>query len=165
MSKQINTGRVSLDVREQKKVPKPGVKLKSNGHVDVEYMRNKEGQLVKGIFRYHELPGGALEFPFRKYKGDPVDMYNLVDGGVYSLPLSVAKHLNTNCAYKVYDYVQGDTDLIGGAAGVAATGQVDKSGKVMKVVSEIRRTSFQSLEFSDDIEFKDSPELVTVENT
>ena len=162
MSKQIvNTGRVSLDVREQKKVPKPGVKLKSNGHVDVEYMRAKENQLVKGIFRYHELPGGALEFPFRKYKGDPVDMYNLVDGGVYSLPLAVAKHLNSNCAYKVYDYVKGDTEMIGGSSNMS--GNVDNSGKVMRVTSEIRRTSFQSLEFSDDVDITDGPKLSVVE--
>jgi hypothetical protein len=118
-------------------------------------MRAKDNELVTGIFRYHELPGGALEFVFRKYKGDPVDKYTLIDGQVYTIPLGVAKHLNSNCAYPQYDYIKGEPNVT----------QVNTFGQnmFMKVTSWVRRCSFQSLELTDEVELEPKGEIVTVE--
>lgn len=151
----VNTGRVAMDIAIPQKQAKKGVKLLSNGKVDVEYMRAKDNELVTGIFRYHELPGGCLEFVFRKYKGDPVEKYNLYDGQVYTIPIGVAKHLNSNCSYPQYEYIKGEE----GVTKVETFGQ----NMFMKVTSWIRRCSFQSLELTDEHELELKPELIRVE--
>lgn len=92
----------------------------------------KDREMVRGIFRYHECPGGVMEFPFHKYKWDEMKTYSLKDGEVYELPRAVAKHLNTNCSYPTYNYKNN------------AAGQPE-----VTISERVRRTSFQSLEFVD----------------
>jgi hypothetical protein len=116
-------------------------------NINLKYQRDKERELVKGIFRFHEVPGGSMSFVYRAYKDDPVERFDLIDGQVYKLPLGVAKHLNKNGWYPVHAYA------------------TDENGKpLMKIGQKVRRFSFQSLEFVDidDITPDGSP-LVTVE--
>lgn len=92
----------------------------------------REREMVRGKFIFHEVPGGSMAFNFRKYKGDPLEKFDLTDGQIYTIPLGVAKHLNTNCAYPSYTYKN------------------DEAGRpVMGIGEKIRRCSFQSLEFVD----------------
>ena len=101
---------------------------------DIKTERERDKEKVRGIFRFHEVPGGTMSFVYKKYKGDPVEKFTLVDGEVYNIPLGVAKHLNKNCWYPVHDY------------------QVDDFGKFTnqyRVQKKVRRCSFQSLEFVD----------------
>jgi len=98
----------------------------------LQYQRDKDREKVRGIFRFHEVPGGTLSFCFKKYKGDPVERFDMVDGMTYSIPLGVAKHLNTNVCYPVHAYTLGE----GGTHAV-------------NVGKKVRRCSFQSLEFVD----------------
>lgn len=87
---------------------------------------------VKGIFRCHEVPGGSLKFSFKAFPGDPVETYNLEDGKIYTLPLMVAKHINTNCGYDIHQFV------------------MDADGT--PIVSKGRRQQryrFESLDFTD----------------
>lgn len=112
------------------------------------YQRDKERELVKGIFHFHEVPGGSMSFNFKKYKGDKVERYDLVDGQVYSIPLGVARHLNKNGSYPVHAHMQ------------------DESGKVhARIGQKVNRFSFQSLEFMDidDLPNK-ADEIVTIEH-
>jgi len=112
------------------------------------YQRDKERELVKGIFHFHEVPGGSMSFNFKKYKGDKVERYDLVDGQVYSIPLGVARHLNKNGSYPVHAHMQGE------------------DGKPhVKVGQKVNRFSFQSLEFMDidDLPNK-ADEIITVEH-
>jgi hypothetical protein len=119
-------------------VKKPEVK-KPN----LKYMREKDRELVKGIFRFHEVPGGTMSFSFKAYKEDPVENYTFMDGEVYTIPLGVAKHLNKNCWYPVHAYAQ------------------DADGKsTVKIGQKVRRVSFQSLEF---IDLSPVGDLLTVE--
>jgi len=114
---------------------------------NLKYQRDKEKELVKGIFRFHEVPGGTMSFFFRKYKGDQPERYKLKDGEVCSIPLAVAKHLNANGWYPVHSHA------------------VNADGKsIYKIGEKKRRFSFQSLEFIDPEDFStvDSG-LVTVE--
>lgn len=99
---------------------------------NLRYMRDKDRQKVKGIFRYHEVPGGVMGFVFKAYKEDKVESFKLRDGEVYELPLGVAKHLNKNCSYPEYAHLVSDTGM-----------PIETIGK------QIRRCSFQSLEFVD----------------
>lgn len=107
---------------------------------NINYQRDKDREVVKGIFKYYEAPGGVVEFFYKKYEGDKIERYSMIDGQVYSIPLGVAKHLNTNGWYPEYEDVPGEK-------------MVDSSGirrnKVMKIYKKIRRFGFQSLEFID----------------
>lgn len=95
-------------------------------------LRNKEREKVRGKFIFHEVPGGHIEFPFRKFKGDQIEIYKFTDGEIYTIPLGVARHLNNNCSYPSYTFKQ------------------DAQGRPqMGICEQIRRTSFQSLEFVD----------------
>jgi len=114
---------------------------------NLKYMRDKDRELVKGKFIFHEVPGGTLSFVFRKYKEDPTERYDLRDGEVYTLPLGVAKHLNKNCWYPVHAYLQED--------GAQATQRVGR---------KVRRCSFQSLEFVDIDDLMPESDIITVEN-
>jgi hypothetical protein len=113
--------------------------------------RDKDREKVRGIFRFHEVPGGTMTFVYKKYKGDPVEKFTLVDGEIYTIPLGVARHLNKNCWYPVHDY------------------QVDDMGRFVnqfRVSKKVRRCSFQSLEFvdSDDITPVGEATIYTAEN-
>lgn len=113
----------------------------------LKYQRDKDREMVKGIFHFYEVPGGSMSFNFKKYKGDPVERYDLVDGQVYTLPLGVAKHLNKNGSYPVHSHMK------------------DETGNVhMKVGQKVNRFGFQSLEFMDidDLPNK-ADKIVTVE--
>ena len=100
----------------------------------LENKRAEEQKMVRGIFRFHEVPGGQMDFVFRKYKGDKLEKYSMKDGEVYEVPLGVARHLNTNCWYPVY----GHSD--------ASKASVEESA-LMSIKEKVRRCSFQSLDF------------------
>lgn len=115
---------------------------------NLKWMRDRDREMVKGIFRFHEVPGGTMQFSFKAYKEDPVENFTLTDGSVYSIPLGVARHLNNNVKYPLHAYAQ------------------DAEGKnVIKVGQMIHRTSFQSLEFVDIEDLSQPADLVTIEHT
>ena len=99
---------------------------------DLHVQREKDRVMVRGKFIFHEVPGGNMGFIFRKYKGDALEKYNMNDGEIYTIPLGVAKHLNSNCSYPSYSY---KTNELG--------------QPVLSMAERIRRCSFQSLEFFD----------------
>jgi len=113
-----------------------------------KYMRDKNREMVKGIFRYYEVPGGVMSFVFKEFREDAVEKYTLYDGLIYSLPLGVAKHLNKNGWYPIHAFMQ------------------DENGAPhQKITRKVRRVGFQSLEFVDleDVSTGDAG-LITVEN-
>jgi hypothetical protein len=118
---------MEMDIKDTAPVKEKSVKPKG-----LEYQRAQDREIVRGIFHYYEVPGGCMSFVFHKYKGDPVERYDLLDGHQYSLPLGVAKHLNGNCNYPIHGYM------------------TDEHGKPsMRVNEKVHRTGFQSLEFID----------------
>lgn len=114
---------------------------------NARYLRDKDREIVRGIFRFHEVPGGTLSFSTKFHKDDPVEDWTLVDGQIHPLPLGVAKHLNKNVAYPIHGYMQGE------------------DGKpLMKIHQKVRRCSFQSLEFMDSDDLMPAADsLITVE--
>lgn len=107
-------------------------KEKTSPKQNLKFQREKDREMVRGIFRFHELPGGQMDFVFKKYKEDPIEKFSLKDGEIYTLPLGVAKHLNTNCWYPSYDYKKDENGM-----------------HVSRISEKVRRCSFQSLEFVD----------------
>ena len=99
---------------------------------EMRQAREKDHKMVKGIFRCYEPRGGSVTFSFKKYKGDEVLKYTLVDGDIYTIPLMVAKHLNQDCFYPVHSHV------------------LDANGNPsVEVGKKVQRCSFDSLEFQD----------------
>ncbi len=100
--------------------------------INLEAEREKDRTPVRGIFNFHEVPGGRVEFSYKKYKGEKVENYDLRDGNIYTIPLGVARHLNKNGWYPVHMHA------------------VDEQGKPLaKIGQKVRRFGFQSLEFID----------------
>lgn len=100
--------------------------------VNIEQLKAKDSQKVKGRFHWHEMPGGTFSFVYRKYKGEPVVQYDLTDGEVYEIPLGVARHLNNDVGRWEHSYL------------------LDNNGKPSKMAqTRVRRVSFESLEFVD----------------
>ncbi len=98
---------------------------------EMNKMKEKDHKMVKGIFRCFEPVGGSFKFSFKKYPGDEVLTYTMVDGCSYEVPVMIAKHLNNNCAYPVHRF------------------RLDENGKSSPEVGKwIRRCSFESLEFA-----------------
>jgi len=98
----------------------------------LKYQRDKDREMVKGIFRFYEVPGGSVSFNFRKYKEDPIERYDFVDGQVYTIPLGVAKHLTNNCSYPVHQHMK------------------DENGNISaRIGQKVNRIGFESLEFMD----------------
>ena len=107
---------------------KKEVKAKPN----LRYLRDKDRELVRGKFIFHEVPGGMMSFSFRKWKEDNVERFDLMDGEIYTLPLGVAKHLNKECKYPIHGFT------------------MDEHNKPSQKVNQyVRRCSFQSLEFME----------------
>jgi hypothetical protein len=94
--------------------------------------RDKDRQLVKGVFKYYEVPNGVMEFCFKKYAEDPVEKFTMYDNQVYSIPLGVAKHINNNTWYPIHEYSKNED-----------------GSSMQRIGQKIRRMAFQSLEFMD----------------
>ena len=107
--------------------PKNTRKLSSD---EMRKMRDKDHKIVKGVFRCYEPRGGSFTFCLKKYKGDNVLKYTMVDGETYDVPLMVAKHLNQNCWYPKHTHV------------------LDANGNpIVDRGTKVKRCSFESLEF------------------
>lgn len=116
--------------------------------VNLKSLRDRDREMVRGKFIFHEVPGGTMSFVFRAYREDHVERFDITDGEIYRVPLGVARHLNKNLSYPVHSYA------------------LDEDGKaVMKIGQKVRRCSFQSLEFidSEDLTPDGKANIVTVE--
>lgn len=91
----------------------------------------RDSKMVRGVFRCHEPRGGTVVMSYKQYKWDPTRTYTFVDGQEYEIPLGLAKHLNTNCAYPVHQHILGPD----------GNPLVDRSGR------KVSRMNFESLEF------------------
>lgn len=137
--------------------------LKMKREQKLKYECDEDKQEVKGIFRFFAVPGGVLSFCFRKYRWEPTRKYDLVDGQVYTLPIGVARHLNTNCWYPELEYIPGLG--VQGAQNVAASGfSQGTTAPSMRLAKRVHRTAFQPLEFTEVADLhKPTKEIVTVQ--
>ena len=118
-----------MAVEQKKEVSKSNLPIKGK---DLKYQRDRDREMVRGIFRFFEVPGGNMSFSFRKYREDEIETYSLNDGEIYTIPRGVAKHLSNNCWYPEHAYKQ------------------DEHGKPSMMVSKKkRRCTFEPLEFMD----------------
>lgn len=69
----------------------------------VKKMRKEDDKIVTGMFEFLDAQGGWLEFAYRKYHGEPIQMIKLIHGEICDLPMGMIKHLN-NTKKKVRRY-------------------------------------------------------------
>jgi hypothetical protein len=113
----------------------------------LEKLQERDSEMVTGIFKNLENPGGSVQFNYKCYEGEDYLAYELRDGERYVLPRGVARHLNTNCYYKEYKHLGGEFGETGIRAGFN-DGRL--RGDKMQASRKIHRYAFHSLEFMDD---------------
>lgn len=128
--------------KDEKKLTKLDVAKK------LEASRERDNELVTGIFRYIEHPKGTLRFRYKKYAQDEFKAYELTDGQKYKLPRMVARHLNSNVHYIEYKRLDKNLGEMGMIAGIN-DGSLQCPER-MQVTSKVPRCEFRSLEFMDD---------------
>ena len=132
--------------------------------------QERDYELVTGIFRYLEHPGGTLRFRYHKYPQDNNKMWELTDGQRYKLPRMIVRHLNNGVYYLSYKHL--DNKL--GEAGVHNAMIREKSRfddgsgaqNNMTITSKVHRCEFRSLDFMDEDDLSLQPsKLVTITAT
>jgi hypothetical protein len=66
-------------------------------------MRREDDKVRKGMFEFLDAQGGWLEFAYRKYPGEAIQMIKLVHGEICDLTMGLIKHLN-NTKRKIRRY-------------------------------------------------------------
>src|SRR5690242_5198977 len=57
-------------------------------------MRIVDDKVRTGMFEFIDAQGGWLEFSYRQYTGEPVNIIKLIHGEICDLPIGIIKHLN-----------------------------------------------------------------------
>lgn len=146
---------------ERKEEPK---KLsKAEAFKKLEEQREKDHELVSGLFKFDEHKGGTLRFRFKKYAKDNYSQWEFTDGKRYRIPRMIAVHLNTNVHYLSYNHLDKNFAETGATFSAAPT---EKSrfadGKApnnhsMYSIEKVRRCQFIPLEFcADDLGLDDN---------
>ena len=91
-----------MEVRELNK-KKPNTLPPQERDALVVKMRKEDDVLRKGMFEFIDAQGGWLEFAYRKYPGEPIQMIKMIHGEICDLPMGIIKHLN-NTKKKVRKY-------------------------------------------------------------
>lgn len=66
-------------------------------------MRKEDEKMVSGMFEFLDAQGGWIEFSYRKYPGEVLQIIKLIHGEHCDLPMGIVKHLN-NTKKKVRRY-------------------------------------------------------------
>jgi hypothetical protein len=69
----------------------------------VKKMRKEDDKIITGMFEFLDAQGGWLEFSYRKYPGEPIQMIKMIHGEICDLTMGIIKHLN-NTKKKVRRY-------------------------------------------------------------
>jgi len=56
--------------------------------------RKEHEKMIRGQFEFIDAQGGWLDFVYRWFPGDPIQIIKLVHGEIVELPMGIAKHLN-----------------------------------------------------------------------
>lgn len=103
-----------------------------------KWLRDYDAEMVEGVFRFYECPGGILEFDVKIHHGDPIEHYAMVDGHTYKVPRGVARHLEMNGWYPEYAHLEGSSTLQAGFG---------PNNPNMFIKRKVHRYGFQSTDF------------------
>lgn len=124
-------------------------------------MRERDSEMVAGIFQNKENPGGSVSFSLKIYPGDDFVPYEFLDGERYLIPRGVARHLNNNCYTMEYQHIDDKSGEIGGLRSAIRT-QGLNSKTTMAAHKKKHRFAFLPLEFmDDDMDLMPSHDIIT----
>lgn len=115
-----------MEVRELNKKTRKSLPPQERDEL-VKKMRKEDDKMVTGMFEFLDAQGGWLEFSYRKYPGEPIQMIKMIHGEICDLPMGIVKHLN-NTKKKVRRY----------SMEIPASGQ--KAPRSYETVSRVRFT-------------------------
>jgi hypothetical protein len=128
---------------------------------ELKKLMEEESKIVRGRFKNYETPGGNLPFQSRKYPNQEVFKIVFQDGGVYDVPLWVARHLNGtdktakvlngrigSCSYPVHGF-KWDA---GQSPPKSDDSQPGNLVPVIGIEKRVQRYGFESLEFDSGSE-------------
>lgn len=110
--------------------------------------RDRDAEIVCGIFKNNECPGQSTSFNYKAYPGDEYKEWYFEDGEKYCIPRGIARHLQTSCFTREYKHLPGETGQFG-VRQAPADGK-PREANTMLSMKKVYRYSFQSLEFQDD---------------
>lgn len=93
-----------MEIREINKKLKKSLPTQERDDL-VKKSRKEDDKIEKGMFEFLDAQGGWLEFSYRKYPGEPIQIIKLIHGELCDLPMGIIKHLN-NTKKKVRRYSQ-----------------------------------------------------------
>lgn len=146
--------------RRMKPIPNAKKLTKEQLFKEIRRQRDRDSELVTGIFKNFETPGGTIEFMYKMYPQQENCYYILTDGERYKLPRGVWAHLSQNCFYLEHKHLPGE-------AGQTGVRQAVNDGSARKLpvtplhTRKVYRFGFMPLEFVDDGEFV-QPDIVQV---
>jgi hypothetical protein len=91
-----------MEVRELNKKSKNTLPAAERDEL-VKKMRREDEKNVTGMFEFLDAQGGWLEFTYRKYPGEPIQIIKMIHGEICDLPMGIVKHLN-NTKRKIRRY-------------------------------------------------------------
>ena len=115
---------------------------------NINNWRDRDAEMVNGIFKNNENPGMPTDFCYKAYPGDPFQDWHFEDGEKYCIPRGIARHLNNECYYKEYKHLDNQSGQFGIRA--AINNGRPNTTETMTSMRKVHRYSFQSLEFQDD---------------
>lgn len=74
-------------------------------HEKWQRLEKEESVMVTGIFKNLECPKLGIKFPYRKFKSQEIEWYEMEEDVAYTVPLAVAKHLANETGIDTYEYV------------------------------------------------------------
>lgn len=67
---------------------------KEQSEEQIKQLRKEHDKLVKGMFEFVDAQGGWLDFSYRIFPGEDVQVIRLTHGEICELPMGIVKHLN-----------------------------------------------------------------------
>jgi len=101
MSVSIKSGEY-LNIPKNRKLDEAGKKAAAK---KIAAQKEKDSEIISGVFKNIECPGSSVQFWFKKYE-EPPTYYEFLDGHRYSVPRMVAEHLNNGTRVKSHQYPQ-----------------------------------------------------------
>jgi hypothetical protein len=141
--KTYNTGRI--DTISMATGPK---KDRAELMKELERRKARDRELVVGMFKNLENPGGGVSFSYYRYKGDNYEKYSFADGEVYQIPRGVARWLQKECYSLEYKHLPGNIGQFGMRGGHTGDGMYGNSKMV--TTRKLHRFQFNNLDYLDD---------------
>lgn len=92
--------------REKKGMP--GIPELTERQRKLKEQEEKDKALVEGRFHFDEAPGSTVKVPYRRYKSERIEIYELTDGQVYKLPWGFVRHLREGCGTWIHSHAVDD---------------------------------------------------------